>query len=92
MSDHAIISGVIRRENRLPVYLDLDLTLSPRLVAICPVAPALHKITCASTTRELDIDGDCSLFSDSEIRARLWRRRCSSEGVCFPLRERIISR
>ena len=90
--DRTKVSGTMQHENRPQAYLDLDLTLPPRLVAVRAIAPALYEIACASATSKLDIGGDRSLFSNSEICTRFWRRRCSSEGVCFPLGERTINR
>ena len=71
--------------------LNLNLTLPVRLVAICAVTPALHEVTRASTAGEFNICGDGSLLGDSEICAGLWSRRCSPQGVGFPLQGRIMN-
>ena len=69
-------------------YLDFNLSLSSGLVAHRAISPSLNEIATASTSGELEIDGEGILFRDGEIGARLWSRCWGlAEGVGLPLRQ-----
>ena len=50
-----------------------------------------YTITGGATISSVNICGDGSLLGDSEICAGLWSRRCSPQGVGFPLQGRIMN-